>query len=249
MAAAARAAGMAEICFTDHCDVAGWQDFLPTDADRHVPRDVIAACDALERETPPGIPVRRGIELGEAHLNPPRALEFAAVPGLDFVIGSLHMLRGAGDFFVIRYESEAHCRALVDAYLDQCLEVAKLNFFDVFGHIGYFRRYMSRQGFGTRLDLSRWGDKIEALLTVLIQNGKGIELNTSGVRDGLDFFPDAPILRLYRALGGEIVTVGSDAHFAENAGQNVADGYALLRTLGFQYVSVFRERKPAFIKL
>lgn len=249
MAAAARRAGMAEICVTDHCDVAGWQDYRPTDADSHVPFDVIADRETLMREDPPGIEVRRGIELGEAHLWPEKALEFAAAPGLDFVIGSLHMLREDGDFYAIQYRSEAHCETLIDRYMEQCLEIAELNFFDVFGHIGYFRRYMSKYGFNTRLDLSRWGDKIGTLLRTIIRNGKGIELNTSGVRDGLGFFPDEPILRLYKSLGGEIITVGSDAHFSENAGQDVAAGYALLQTIGFKYVTVFRERKPEFIRI
>jgi histidinol-phosphatase (PHP family) len=249
MAAAEKRAGISEICFTDHCDAADWHTFKPTRCDSGVPGAVIADRDRLLREGDPGIAVRCGIELGEGQLYPEFAEELAASPGLDFVIGSLHMLRDDGDFYVIHYESEEHCAELMDRYLDQCIELANLNFFDVFGHIGYFRRYMSAQGFDGQLDLSRFGDKITLLLRTIIQNGRGIELNTSGMRDGLGFFPNDEIMRLYRALGGETVTVGSDAHFAQNAGEGVAAGYEYLKSLGFGYAAVFRRRKPEYIKL
>lgn len=249
MAQAARNAGMSEICFTDHCDAASWEDHSPTDGDEHVVPDILADYAELMEKAPPEIAIRRGIELGEAHIYPQKAREYAAAPGLDFIIGSLHMLREDGDFYVIDYRSEEHCRALIDRYMDQCLEVARLKCFDVFGHIGYFRRYMTKAGFDTRLDLSRWGDKMVALLKTIIENGRGIELNTSGVRDGLGFFPQDDILRLYKQLGGEIITVGSDAHFAANAGQDVIAGYEHLRDMGFGYVTVFKQRKPEFIKI
>jgi histidinol-phosphatase (PHP family) len=249
MTQAAKRAGMSEICFTDHCDMADWHTFSRTDGDRDVPRQVIEDRDRLVREAEPGIEVRCGIELGEAHLYPELAAELSKTPGLDFIIGSLHMLREEGDFYVIDYTSQEQCDRLIDEYFDQCAELAKLDFFDVFGHIGYFRRYMSRAGFDARLDLSRWGDKITLLLKTLIANGRGIEVNTSGIREGLGTFPAEPIVSLYRRLGGEIVTVGSDAHYAENAGQDVIEGYRLLSRLGFQYVTVFRNRRPEFIKI
>ena len=46
-----------------------------------------------------GITVRCGIELGEANHDPAAAKEAALEPGLDFVLGSLHNLRGKPDFY------------------------------------------------------------------------------------------------------------------------------------------------------
>jgi histidinol-phosphatase (PHP family) len=249
MARAAAKAGMSQICVTDHCDMVGWKDGKPTGRDRAVISSVISDWEDMMKNDPPPITVRRGIELGEAHLFPEQAVKFAALPGLDFVIGSLHILRGDGDFYAIPYKSNQQCYALFDKYLDQSMEIAKLDFFDVMGHLGYGSRYMIHSGCDAKLDLFRYHDKIEALLRVLIQNGRGIELNVSGARDGVGFFPNDPILRLYRELGGEIITVGSDAHFTANAGQDVAAGYERLRDVGFRYVAVFKDRKPEFIKI
>lgn len=249
MALAAAKAGMNEMCVTDHCDMVDWREGKRTDAGRRVIDSVIADWKAMMETVPPPIPVRRGIELGEAQLFPEQAAEFAAAPGLDFVIGSLHILRDDGDFYAIKYRSNEHCYQLFDKYLDQSLEIAKLGFFDVMGHIGYGSRYMIHAGCDAKLDLWRYRDKIELLLKTVIQNGRGIELNTSGIRDGVGFFPNEPILRLYKELGGEIITVGSDAHFTQNVGENIIDGCELLKELGFGYVTTFKNRKPEFVKI
>ena len=121
MAGAAAKAGMSQICVTDHCDMVGWRDGKPTDRDRAVIAAVISDWEDMMKNAPPPITVRRGIELGEAHLFPEQAVKFAALPGLDFVIGSLHILREEGDFYAIPYKSNEQCYALFDKYLDQSM--------------------------------------------------------------------------------------------------------------------------------
>ena len=80
--------------------------------------------------------------------------------------------------------------------------------------------------------------------------GKGIEINTGGLRSGLKFpNPNPHILRRYRELNGEIITIGSDAH----SGKNIADSFAvavdILTECGFKYYTVFKDRTASFIKL
>jgi histidinol-phosphatase (PHP family) len=58
-----------------------------------------------------------------------------------------------------------------------------------------------------------------------------------------------PWLALYRELGGEILTVGSDAHVPENVGQGVPEAYDLIRAAGFRYIAVYEGRKPRFVKM
>ena len=72
-------------------------------------------------------------------------------------------------------------------------------------HVGYARRYMWRAGVDASMTLARFGDKIERVLRAVVDKGKGLEINCSGIRDGCGPFPSEEILRLYRALGGEIV--------------------------------------------
>ena len=140
------------------------------------------------------------------------------------------------------------CAVLLTVGLRQ---IAALDFWDVLAHCGYCRRYMLRAGIDAAMTLDRFGEEIEAILRAVIDKGKGLELNCSGMREGdaCGPFPSEEILRLYRALGGEIVTVGSDAHTPQDAAKGVRAGFALLRRCGFDYVTVYRQRKPAFIKI
>jgi len=168
---------------------------------------------------------------------------------LDVVLASLHILPEIGDFCQLSYSGEAECDRLFDAYLDRLQEIAALGLFDVMAHIGYCSRYMHRASFSAALTLEKYRDKIHTLLRTLIDKGKGIEINCYGTHDGCGPFPSAELLQLYRTLGGEIVTVGRVAYNTGNAAACIREGHALLRECGFDYVTVFRQRKPEFIKL
>jgi len=241
--------GIKQVCFTDHCDIIKWgTEDLSEDAENVLPR-ALEERSKISPEDTRDIEVRVGIELGEAHYSPERAVKIASHPEADFILGSVHVLKEYGDFFLIRYESMEQCRVLMDAYLDILLEVARLDFFDVMAHIGYPTRYMTRAGFPLYPNLRLHGDRLEALLKLLIQNGRGIEINCSGIRDGCGSFPPLEIVRFFRELGGEIVTVGSDAHRTRDAGACIAEGYEILLEAGFKYVTTFKRRKPEFIKI
>ena len=58
-----------------------------------------------------------------------------------------------------------------------------------------------------------------------------------------------PILELYKSCGGEIVTVGSDAHTPADVGKGIPAACALLSACGFRYVCTYEKRKPVFHKL
>ena len=91
---------------------------------------------------------------------------------------------------------------------------------------------------------------VTEILKTVIQDGKGLELNTSYRRYGLmDTTPSVEILKLYRELGGEIVTMGSDAHAAEYVGGFMDEARDVLRDCGFRYFTVFRGRKAGFVAL
>ena len=124
MAAAARDRGMSAVCFTDHIDM----DFGDLgDLRWETRKDILRAAWADIRENPAeGITVRCGIELGEANHDPAAAKEAALEPGLDFVLGSLHNLRGKPDFYEYPYTSEEQCAQLNREYLAELLELTEL---------------------------------------------------------------------------------------------------------------------------
>ena len=243
MARAEAAAGIKCMCFTNHCDLFRWQDDTPNPRCRVITRESTEKLAALRAEQTPPLEICIGMELGEGHRDPALAAELAADPALDFVIGSLHLLPGVGDFYWQHYRSAEQCEALFDLYLDELLAIAPLDFYDVLAHLGYGRRYMLRDGVDAAMTLERFGEKIEHLLRIVIDKGRGLELNCSGIGTGAGPFPGDETLKLYRALGGETVTLGSDAHRPDQAGQGLTEGLEVLRRCGFDRVAVYRQRK------
>ena len=242
--------GISQMCFTNHCDLVDWSTMKKVEGRPDAPeRSVLKYRKMLEEFGAPPIDVRIGLELGEAQHDPEMARSLAKSEGMDFIMGSLHVLTGHGDFCMIDYKSAAQCYELYDKYMDEMLEIARLDFFDVMAHVGYCRRYMSRCGFDIALSMERYGDKICELFKIIIANGRGIEINCSGIRDGIEAYPNAPLLRVYRDLGGEILTIGSDAHRPEDAAKCVRDGFALAKDCGFSYISTFKSRKAEFVKI
>jgi len=248
MALAGAEKGVSIMCITDHVDVDHYEtgDKNP-DCFSHFGRMREEYARALER-LGGRIDLRLGIEFGEANHAPESAPNITAAEGLDFVIGSLHNVRDCPDFFCIRYKSARECRELAEKYIEEHFELVRLGCFDVLGHIGYTKRYMKRRGFD--IGLEGLDERLRALFKLVYETGKGIELNTSGLRDGTGTaFPEIRALKLYREAGGEIITVGSDGHRPEDVGANIGDGYELLKEAGFKYFTVFKNRKPEFIKL
>ena len=103
---------------------------------------------------------------------------------------------------------------------------------------------------GKICDYSSVADVIDSILRHAVQNGKGLEINTSSFRYGTDIWlPRSSILKRYLELGGEILTFGSDAHSPEYYRFHFDDAAELARTLGFRYYSIFRQRRPEFYRL
>ena len=108
---------------------------------------------------------------------------------------------------------------------------------------------MHRDGFAAEITAEEYRDELSAIYRALIGQGRGIEINVSGLRHGHTSYPNASALALYRELGGEIITLGSDAHAPEDAGIGIREGAELLRSLGFRYYAVYDRRKPSFLPL
>ena len=249
MAMAEYAAGVRWLCITNHCDTVDWRSLEYDPACRTVARREREELAQIRDRLPADLDIRLGLELAELQMHPSLTEELSGAPGLDFILGSHHINREFGDYHEQSYADPAHCAALWDIYLDNLQWVADRDYYDVMAHIGYFRRYACYQGVDTALTLAKYGDRVEHLLKTIIGHGRGVELNCSGLRDGCGPFPSEEILRLYRALGGEIVTTGSDAHRPEDAAKCLDQGRELLRACGFRYIAVYTGRKPDFIPI
>ncbi|NLC73482.1 MAG: histidinol-phosphatase HisJ family protein [Ruminococcaceae bacterium] len=255
MAAAASRRGISELCFTDHADIGVPETLQIGPIDFSLPGNQAHQYIEAMEKAPEGIFMTLGLELGAPNHMPEVGKRIFFMPEYDFILGALHNLRGKPDFYEIRYRSEEHCLELYDAYLDELIEIAELGCFDVMAHIGYCVRYMRKYGFDINITYDRFGDKLDYLLRTIIDAGKGIELNTADLVPGgrqnplLAPLPTVEILNRYKELGGDIITVGSDAHNVNTVGIGIAEGYELLRDIGFSYVTLYKRHKPEFKRI
>jgi len=237
--------GLNELCITDHCEVNGWNG-VPYD---FMNDEYFEALSEVRERFKEEIHLLIGREVGQATQNRELAAEIAADPRLDFIIGSLHNLTGYEDFYFLDYPDIERCRYLTELYLGELRELILLGGFDVLGHLGYPLRYIRGRA-GLDFDYTGYHAEISELYRLLVSEGKGIEVNTSGLRQPFgQTMPSTDLIKLYRQCGGEIVTIGSDAHDARDVGAGVAEGQELLRAAGFKYFTIYRGRKPSFIKL
>lgn len=251
MALASYKIGVRYLCFTDHCDLDNHMTAEP-DPDCFFFRDeMLAKFEEAKANVPKDMQLFIGLELGEGNHDPEGFDKIASDSELDFILATLHNLRNTKDFYNINYPNKAYCEELLDRYMTELIEIANLPNFDSMAHICYPVRYMRRDGFDVSMDITTHREGLEELFKILIQNGKGIEINCSGLRNKLlgDTIPTRDVLELYRNMGGEIITVGSDSHQAQHVEVGVRQGYEILRDLGFKYVTYFNKRKPLFNKL
>ena len=120
--------------------------------------------------------------------------------------------------------------------------------FHSLAHLTYPFRYFPEDK--RPADYRRWEDTIDAILKTIIQKSIALEINTSGLRQTIGkTLPDLPIIRRYRELGGEAITLGSDAHRPVDVAANIGDGLYLAKQAGFRYTTVYYDGKPEWLPI
>lgn len=242
---AAIRAGLDEICFTDHLD------FTYPAAELLNPLDFGDYLNSIERVKQlydDRLRINRGIEIGIGEAYAERIAGILGAFDFDFVIGSFHDYKGIDiyypDFWQDKDKHTAHRLCLEETLR----AVPAVEGFHVLGHLDYMMRYGPYRD--KSMDYSDHAEIIDEILRTLISLGKGIEVNTSGYKYGLGNPHPAPkIVRRYRELGGEIITVGSDAHSMEHVGSRYDDAIAIIEEAGFKHITVFRKGKPCQIDI
>ena len=126
--------------------------------------------------------------------------------------------------------------------------IRKVSDYDTLGHIDYVVRYGKYRD--KEYSYAKYADYLDEILIHLIENGKGLELNTAGWKYGLPFaHPHQDVLKRYKEFGGEIITIGSDGHKPEHIAYDFHKVKEYLEACGFKYYTEFRQRKPYFCAL
>lgn len=241
MLRAAADKGLKEICFTDHIDYfanVSKQEWVFETADYN------AAYDTLSHPT---VKIRRGLEFGLKPYNAPALKEDLKRRHFDFVLGSVHFV-DEKDVYYAEYWDGLTVFEAERRYLEEILTCVRVHEdFDVLGHLTYISKCRAHPA-PRPVPMGEHREIIDEILKELVRKGKGMEMNTSGVDRCGDYLPFDAYFRRFKELGGEIVTVGSDAHTADRVGQYTHRACEILKDI-FGYVCTFEDRKPIFHKL
>lgn len=251
--------GLKAYAITDHCECCCWfpkEHYADTEIFDYFNyaedfENSLNAVTAMKEKYGSEINLICGIEMGQAVHDLEIAERIVSDERLDFIIGSIHQTRDEKDFFYIDYRNMSmdEIYLLLDKYFKEIYELCKWGKFDILGHLTYALRYMKRR-YGIDPDISRYDELIAESFRELVSKGKGIEINTSGLRQNFgDVFPPLKYVKLFRDLGGEILSVGSDAHKVEDLGSGIAEGIEIARAAGFTRLCYFKKRKPCFLRI
>ncbi|MEN1968449.1 histidinol-phosphatase HisJ family protein [Lentibacillus sp. N15] len=225
------ALGLQEICFTEHIDYDYPDPTIVFDLDLSA---YTRKMTSLQKQYGEQITIKKGVEIGvQPHLLD-RYRQLIAQETFDFVICSMHTAHQqdlhSGAFFAEKSVDEAFA-----AYYRELLYCVKsYKKYQILGHLDLVKRYTRE------IPTNDFHDIIREIFRVIIADGKGIELNTSGVRYGLaNGLPSEDILELYKECGGEIITLGSDSHQAETIAFQFQESLQLLKHLGYRYITTF----------
>ena len=184
-----------------------------------------------------------GVEIGWRRDIHSRCVEIADSQPFDMIILSLHETEYADVSFpdYMRGRTVDRC---YDEYLGLiCDAITAFDNFDTFAHIDYLLRYIGDT------DLYRHKEKLEKVFSLLIEKGKALEINTK-------IFPQADsvrraedIIKMYTAIGGKKITLGSDAHTADRYKNGFSVVTALLKKYGINEVCMYEGRKEKKIAI
>lgn len=254
--------GFDELCFTDHVDYgikkdwdepgemiyrkggAGEPDQMPVaNVDYPVYYKTFQKMKELYQDN---ISLKFGLEFGmQAHTVEKYEKLFSRYP-FDFIILSVHEIEDK-EFWDQGFQNGMTQQEYNERYYEEMLYlVQNYHNYSVLGHMDLITRY-DKAGVYSFEQLKPILTKI---LKIVITDGKGIEVNTSSHRYGLkDLTPSRDILKLYKELGGKIITIGSDSHKPEHLGAFVDETKEELKALGFEQICTFDKMKPVYHNL
>ena len=242
IAAKALAKKMSYICVTEHID------FMDDHNHNYTKFDYEGYTAAIEKARGVFHSFGKGIEAGEVHIYADRFEKFMEGKEFDYILGSLHDLEGhtpVFDAYFARYQS---IEDAYRAYLEEEYRLIKAGGFDVAAHVTLVHRRGAE--FFPDFTYEKFKTEIDDILKLMITKKIGLEVNTSGLRShSKDIIPCLDTVKAYAALGGDIITIGSDGHIIEDTFFAIEKGCEMLYLAGVTEVCVFEKRKPVRIKL
>ena len=241
--------GMAGFALTDHADMEYYEE---RDTYNRIKRSVSQCLDARERYKG-RLEVYTGVELGGYLWSPENAKEVLSLDFLDVVLCSVHgavwekYMRPYSKIHFYENEiSESELDEYFKDYFKILIETAGAFDYDVLAHIVCPARYMTGR-YARKTELKNYKDEIAEIMKIVIGKGASLEMNVAGFKNYT--MQSEWLFSLYRDLGGRNVTIGQDTHLARMIGENVPLGIELLRSLGYDRYSIYKNRERYDVKI
>lgn len=243
--------GLAYYTVSDHCECNKYEEAAGHETGYRVVAEKAWAQMGECAQRFPNLHFLKGVELGQPMQDLAAAEDALSGREYDFVIGSIHNVAGARDFYYLGHtgaKPEGGWDPMFSRYFQEILDMIHWGNFDSLAHITYPLRYLAAPGEAPSFDSHR--EELEAVLAGLIRTDKALEMNTSRLlRPGAPKLPDLEIFTQYRQMGGKLVTLGSDAHCAEDLAQGIDEGMEILKQAGFTEFAVYQQRRPVLLPL
>lgn len=260
------ASGLDEMCFTDHVDYGikrDWDDpagIIILHAIEHGKEvDLVLAnvnypkyfeaLNMYQKKYAPSISIKKGLEFGIQSITVDafEKLYASYQDELDFVLFSMHQVNNL-EFWTQDFQKGKTQKEYNDEYYKEIYQTMQMfHHYSCLAHLDLLARYDENGIY----PFENEKDVIAEILKYAIQDGKGIEINTSSWKYGLkDTQPSRAILKLYKDLGGKIITVGSDAHETKYLASHIKDAYDILKNeIGINEICTFDHMQPIFHKI
>lgn len=253
--------GLQEVCFTDHVDYGVKKDWsegniewVEMNGKKYSATNVdyepyFRDLAEVKRKYGDKIVIKQGLELGVQTITIPQFEDMWKKYGdkLDFTLLSMHQVNNE-QLWNQKFQSTRTQKQYNEEYYEEILRVVQqYKKYSVLAHLDLIIRYDLKGAY----PFEGVKDIIAEILKVVIRDGKGIELNTSSWHYGLkDTQPSKSILKLYKDLGGKIITVGSDGHSMQYVADHFKDAYDILKNeIGFEELYTFDHMEPIAHKL
>lgn len=234
--------GLKEIAFTDHVDL-DWPDNLFPSFDISTLDRYIDEVEEIQEKFRAYLAVKKGVEMGIQPHTLEQCSRIVTSYPFDFVIASVHIVGREDTSLPVYFENKNKELSFIRYYEEILSLVEAFDDFSVLGHLDYVKRYSPYPYKDD--DYTIGSEIIDEILKTLIQKNKGIEVNTSGYRHISNSpMPHFDVIKRYREFGGEIITLGSDAHHTRYIGLNFQEALKGIRNAGFNQLTTFSNQKP-----
>ncbi len=242
--------GMSAVTICDHAEVSLFDRYDFHKLIKSSVKDVQMAQDKYGDK----IKILQGIEISEFFWDEEKLSGFLSLSDYDVILGSVHRVACAehNDSYsrvVMSDTTEENLYLFLRTYFEDMIRMLEDYDFDVLAHLTVPLRYINGK-YGRGIELSGYENTIEKILCMIKQKDIALEINTSGLDTAVNCcFPDEKIVKKYRELGGELVTIGSDAHTPDRIGYGFERAKEMLKNAGFDGYYYYEKRKPAKVSI